>query len=940
MPSLSELSQYIFSGLSIGCIYALVGLGFVLIANVTNVYNFAQGEYVMVGGMIVAVAQTHGWSNAVSVPLAVVVVAAVAGVQDRITVAPVQGKVAPLMIVVGTLGTSMILRGIALYIWDKDPRRASPFVAGTFSFLGAHLSRQSVLVWATTAASLVAVVLLFRVSRVGRAMRACSINPTAVRLLGIRSARLGFAAFLLSGALSGLVGAVTVPLTLVRWDSGIQVGLVAFIAAALAGFTSPTRTVLAGLTLGIIESLSAGVISSQYRMVFVYGVLVVFLFLRDLVGDDGVIRRALRRRQSIALDVDAPADAPRLVGAAPLVVLTDGALAVRPSRRDSKKWKPVICVGAAALVPLLVHSPRGRDAAVFAVLSAIAATGLGLVLGLARQISLGQAGFMLIGGYSAAILVVKYGWNAAPAAAVAIGLAVALAAAIGWLSLRLRGFNLAIVTLAIHLVFVVCVTQMTGLTGGALGTTGIPPLRIFGVAMFSSFRFYYVGLLALSACLVIARNINRSAIGRGLRALGADEDGAESLAVRAFRLKLVIFVVSAAMAGLAGVLWAYFVRFAAPTTWGVSLTISLVTYVIVGGLASIYGGAAGAAAVSALLYWVRTSGIGGTRQDELQLILSGVLLVLFVLFLRQGLVEELKLDRIRRLLRGRAADGVSTLARPVTPPPDLAQAAGRCDRRSVDPLGAVLTVRSLSKRFGAFTAVNNVSFHLYPGTVTAMVGPNGAGKSTVVNLIASVLLPTGGDVLIDGQPMHGLHANEVARLGVARTFQTPKSFGAMTTVETVMLARDRFSSIGLVSASLALPRGRKEELLAAAVARRYLEFVGLGDSAELPTASLPVGHQRLADVARALAIEPRVILLDEPAAGLDHRETAELGTLVRSMATAGIAVLLVEHDMAMVMSVADRVVVLDQGAKMVEGTPDEISVNQDVIDAYLGVVHV
>ncbi|MCA1844853.1 MAG: branched-chain amino acid ABC transporter permease, partial [Actinobacteria bacterium] len=296
MPHLGDLSQYLFSGLSVGCVYALVALGFVVIANVSGVYNFAQGDYVMLGGMIVAWGSREHVSMLMAVPLAVVVGAAVAAVQERATVAPIRGRVGPLAMVVVTLGFGLVVEGVALRIWKEDPLRAAPFTSGVFQLFDARLAQQVWWVWGTTAVVLAGLVALFRFTSVGRAMRACAINPTAARLQGIRVGRMSLAAFVLAGGLSGLVGAVTVPLTLVRWNSGLTVGLIGFIAAALGGFTSPGRAVAAGLGLGVIEAISAGVVSSNYRTALVYAILLAYLFGVDLFGEDGLIRRLVRSR--------------------------------------------------------------------------------------------------------------------------------------------------------------------------------------------------------------------------------------------------------------------------------------------------------------------------------------------------------------------------------------------------------------------------------------------------------------------------------------------------------------------------------------------------------------------------------------------------------------------------------------------------------------------
>ena len=618
--------------------------------------------------MIVVAAHKAGWPTALAVVAAVAAVAGVAFVQERTTVAPMRKHVGVLGLVVASLGFGVMLRGGALLIWGKDPLSLGSFNPGTFKLLGARLDHQTLWIWGTTIAALAAIVALFRYTATGKAMRACAANPVAARLVSIRAERMSMAAFVLAGALTGLVGAMVVPLSGVSWDSGVTVGLVGFIAAAIASFEHPGRAVVAGLGLGVVETLAAGEISSKYRSVIVYGVLLVYLLGRDLAGDDGVIKRLVLARAARAKGAYANVTAHRLSDRVAKLASAGAVEAVR-GREPRVRWTavvPVLLLAATALTPFVLASDgNAMSAATFIVLSAIGAVGLGLVMGLAGQFSLGQAAFYLLSGYTVAILTTKHGWGPLPALLAGTALAVAGGLLIGWLTLRLKGFNLAIATLAIHLILLVIVVQADSLTGGPLGLIGVPPLKILGVDLSGTKGFFWTALVVLGGSLLLARNIKRSRVGRALSAIGADEEGAQALGLDPFRLKLLIFVVGAGMAGVAGGLWAFYLQLAAPENWDFNLTISLVTYVVVGGVASIWGPFVGAIVVGALQYYVRfhaPSGTGGTSSDY-EVIMNGAFLVVFILLFRQGLAVTFGLDRWAdwwRRARGRPRPAVAS----------------------------------------------------------------------------------------------------------------------------------------------------------------------------------------------------------------------------------------------------------------------------------------
>ncbi|MEX2236135.1 MAG: ABC transporter permease [Dehalococcoidia bacterium] len=627
----------------VGCIYALVALGFVVVVNVTRVYNFAQGEYVMLGGMIAAWGSRSDWPLLATVPFAVIVVGLVGLAQERLTVAPIRNA-NPLTLVVVTLGVGIVIRGAALILFGKDLFRAPAFTEGVFEINGARFVEQTAWVWAVTALLLVAALLFFRFTMLGRAMRACAVNPRAARLMGIRLERLSMAAFVLSAALGGLVGTVIAPITFTSWEGGIAIGVKGFIAAALGAFTNPAAAVGGGLGLGVAESLGAGYVSSAYRDAFVFGILIVYLVGREFSTDQSLHPRRLWQQLRHGLARLQSSGGEALAG-----VLERAGAPAAEGATLRRRAPAMIAVAAflllSILIPQLTSDVRDLDTMISILLLGIGATGLGLVMGYAGQFVLGQAAFYLIGGYTTGVLTVDYGWGALPALLVAALLSASLAFAIGWPTMRLKGFNLAIATLAMHFILLVVVRQEMDLTGGVLGKTGIQPFSAFGWEARSQKEFYYVAWAVLVLSLLVAYNISRSRMGRALRALGNSPEAAESLGIDATKYKVQIFVISSVMASVAGSLWAHYLRFAGPGTWDFSLTIDLITYVVVGGMTSVWGGLIGTIFVRVLQEWVRDSGFGDTlsgNQSTYEVIISGVLIVVFLVAFPRGLASLLR----------------------------------------------------------------------------------------------------------------------------------------------------------------------------------------------------------------------------------------------------------------------------------------------------------
>jgi branched-chain amino acid transport system permease protein len=534
---------------------------------------------------------------------------------------------------------------------------------------------------------------------------------------------------------------------------------------------------------------------------------------------------------------------------------------------------------------------------------ALLVVGLNLLLGYAGQISLGHAAFFGLGAYTTGILTATYGIN--PWLALPAGLLVAGAAAflVGVPALKLRGYYLAMATLGFGIIVYIIFNQTQELTGGPSGLSGIPPLSLAGFPLDSPDRLFLLIWPVLGMILLLSANLVDSRLGRALRALHDGEPAAQSLGVDTARVKLLVFVWSALYASLAGSLYAHTLNFIAPTSFGFMFSIKLVTMVVVGGMASIWGSLLGAAVLTVLPEFLVVF-------HDYEIIIFGGILMVVMIFLPRGLVRGiLDLWEFRRYKKM----GGDFLF------PDL-----------------ILALHEVTLAFGGLTAVQNVSFGVPRGVVKAIIGPNGAGKTTLFNLITGFLSPDQGHIIYRGEPIQGQPAHAVAAKGIARTFQLVQLFDHLTVLENVMVGRHRLTRAGLFGGMLRFPSMRREEAAIKAKAWEALEFAGLADRAHQPAAVLPLGLKRLLEIARALASEPRLLLLDEPASGLDQIETDRLGEMILSLRDQGLTILLVEHDMSLTMEVAEEIVVLNYGELLAEGPPRAIQKHPEVIAAYLG----
>jgi ABC-type branched-subunit amino acid transport system ATPase component/ABC-type branched-subunit amino acid transport system permease subunit len=541
--------------------------------------------------------------------------------------------------------------------------------------------------------------------------------------------------------------------------------------------------------------------------------------------------------------------------------------------------------------------------------AAIAATGLNILLGLSGQISLGHAAFYALGAYTVGLLTTGAGtgfWPALLAAALLSGGAGLL---LSIPALRAEGPYLAMITIAFGFVVEQGLVEWKVLTGGWEGISAVGMPQLKGVQA-TERGLAYIVLAALALALLFFRTLKSNAWGMAMQAVRDAPAAAQSIGLSTLRIRALAFGISAGMTGIAGGLFASVSSFISPESFPFSQSIAFLLIVMIGGSGAVAGPVYGAMIVvfaPELFSWLA----------EYRALAMGALFLIVLLVAPGGIAGllDLAIGRVANLWRPQAGN-----ARPHANPQSF----------FVSETPRDLIVKNLDVRFGGVHAVRGVSFSARAGEITSLVGPNGAGKSTVVNMICGFNKPQAGSVFLGDTEITGLASNQCARSGVARTFQTAQLFSRLSAGSNVAIA----ATGGKLAANRLFSRrdhsGIDEKVAA------LLSFAGYTGPLDVEAGTLPHGAQRLTEIARALALRPAVIALDEPAAGLDAAAKQRLGEVLRQIAACGVTVLLIEHDMDLVMSVSSHIVVLDAGAKIAEGTPQEIRANPDVKKAYLG----
>ena len=560
---------------------------------------------------------------------------------------------------------------------------------------------------------------------------------------------------------------------------------------------------------------------------------------------------------------------------------------------------------ALALIPFTINvGDYVLNMLMQAVTYAIAVLGMTVVLGYTGQINLAQAAFFGFGAYVVGLGTTALGLNFWLALLLGVGVAALAGAILGLTTLRLGGHYLAMITISFQQIFDLVLNNWIAVTHGPDGVSGIERPMLAGIDLSDNRRYLLFCVVALYLLICFVWWLPNTRLGRAMRSVRENELAASVVGVHTLRTKVIAFTISAALGGISGGLYAGGFAYISPDNCNFARSVEFLTMVLLGGAQSPFGAALGTVLLILLPEWFRFL-------KQIYLAAYGLAVILIMVFLPEGLWG---------LVSGawRRVRGVIPLALPANIPALNLEVPAKGS-------APILKLENLQKHFGGLKAVDGIDLEVTRGTVHALIGPNGSGKTTSLNVLNGIYKPTAGKIIVDGVDVTDLAPHERAGHGVGRTFQNIRLFPALSVLENVMVGAQRDNN-PIASGNAAL----RERALSA------LQFVGLADRAHLIVRNLPYGHQRLVEIARVLAGRPKLLLLDEPAAGLNQTEKQELVGLLKRLRGHGLTIFLIDHDMGLVEKISDKITVLNFGKKIAEGTPAEVLRHPEVIAAYLG----
>jgi sulfate-transporting ATPase len=888
---MTTILEFAALGLGAGATYSLLAMGIISIYRASGVLNLAQGALAMVGAAVYY--SLHVGQHIAFFPAALLSIALVCvlGLIMSLVVMQRLRTGSALMKLIATVAVLIILESAATLIWSSHALSIPESLPSSAVHVGALVVGLDRLVLFAIALTLTAILsYLSRFTRIGVATTAVAENQRALASLGWSPIRISTANWVLGAGLAALAGILIAPISELQVESMTWFVVPALAVALLANFESYWLGLLAAILLGIAQSeMGQYVHVSGLPESLPFAVIIVVLILR---GRNLPVR---------------------------------GFVGERLAQIGTGRIRPAIVVPSLVLAVVLITSVLGEEF----VNSVTLSIGFGVVFlsivvltGYTGQLSLGQMALAGIGALIAGRLVATTGTPFFWAMVLGVGGTVLAGMLFAIPALRIRGPTLAIVTLALGVVIVDLLFNPVSISGGDAGTT-IPPQRLLGIdidPLLHPRTYAIFALICFLLCATLVTNVRRSRVGRSLIAVRSNERAAAALGVSVTGAKIYAFGLSAAIAGLGGIV----IGFAQPAivyeaTYGTFQSVLVVAFGVIGGVGYV-GGTLFAAqfppgGIGSYVLEVITGGFASWIP-----LAGGIGLLLVLLQNPNGMASatKLMLEHLGRRMRRRGSS-----RRSPAPLPEV-------ERRRVEP--ARLVVSGLSVHFGATKAVQDVSLDVGAGEVVGLIGPNGAGKTTLLDAVSGFVRPVAGDTRLSDERIDRLSVHRRARAGVGRSFQSLELFEDVTVRENLRAASDD-RDLRSYFTTMVAPRNRPLPAAAVAAIREF----GLEEDLERLPTELPYGRRRLVAVARAVASEPSIVLLDEPAAGLRSDEAVELAKLVRRLADDwGVGVLVVEHDMSFVMGLCDKVVVLDFGRKIAEGTPAEIGANQVVIDAYLG----